>query len=110
MPEGIISFDEFRKMDLRVAEIVEVKDHPNADKLFVIQLDIGGQTRQTCAGLKGYYTAEQLMGKRVACLCNLAPAMLRGQRSEAMMLAAQQGDNVVLLVPEADIAPGSKIL
>ena len=110
MAEGLVSFDEFKKMDLRVAEVVKVDVHPNADKLYIIQIDIGGETRQTVAGLKGYYTPEELVGKRVAAVCNLAPAMLRGARSEAMMLAAQKGDPVVLLIPEGDVAAGSRIL
>jgi len=110
MSEGLVSFEEFKRMDLRVAQVTEVRDHPNADKLYVIQLDIGGETRQTVAGLKGYYTPEELTGKRVAAICNLAPAVLRGERSEAMLLAAQQGDTVVLVVPEGEVAPGSKIL
>jgi methionyl-tRNA synthetase len=110
MPEGTISFDEFKKMELRVGRITEVREHPNADKLYVIQIDVGGRTVQTCAGLKGYYSAEELQGKLVACVCNLAPAVLRGERSEAMMLAAQAGEKVVLLAPESDIAVGSTIL
>lgn len=110
MSEGLVSFEEFKRMDLRVAQVTEVRDHPNADKLYVIQLDIGGETRQTVAGLKGHYTPEELTGKRVAAICNLAPAVLRGERSEAMLLAAQQGDTVVLVVPEGEVAPGSKIL
>jgi len=110
MAEGLLSFNEFKKMDLRVAEVVKVDAHPNADKLYVIQLSLGDETRQTVAGLKGHYTPEELMGKRVAAVCNLAPAMLRGERSEAMMLAAQHGDTVRLLVPEGDVAAGSRIL
>lgn len=109
MPTELVSFDEFKKMDLRVARVVSVADHPNASKLYVVQLDIGGETRQTVAGLKGYYTAAQLVGKHVVAICNLAPAVLRGERSEAMMLAAQQDDKVVLVVPEGDMTPGSKI-
>jgi len=110
MSEDLVTFDEFKRMDLRVAQIVGVQDHPNADKLYVIQIDIGGETRQTVAGLKGYYTPEELMGKRVAAIVNLAPAVLRGERSEGMILAAQRGDTVTLLVPEADVPPGSKVL
>lgn len=110
MSEGLVSFDEFKKMDLRVAEIVKVAPHPDADKLYVIQIDIGGETRQTVAGLVGYYTPEELMGKRVAAICNLAPAVLRGERSESMILAAQQGDTVVLVVPAGEVAAGSRIL
>lgn len=111
MSEGLVSFAEFQKMDLRVGKVVKVEDHPNADKLYVIQLDIGGgETRQTVAGLKGHYTAEELMGKTAAVICNLEPAVLRGERSESMMLAAQHGDTVVLIVPEREMEPGSKIL
>ena len=110
MPAETVSFDEFKKMDLRVARVLSVKEHPRADKLYVIQLDIGGETRQTVAGLKGYYSAEQLVGKAVVAITNLAPATLRGERSEGMILAAQQGDKVVLLVPEGDLSAGSRVL
>ena len=106
----MISFNEFKKMELRVGEVLSVQDHPNADKLIVMKVDIGGEERQLVAGLKPWYAAEQLKGKKVVVVANLEPAVLRGEKSEGMLLAAQDGDDVVILVPERDVKPGSAIL
>ena len=106
----MISFNDFKRMELKVGKVVSAADHPNADKLIVMQVDIGGEQRQTIAGLKDWYTPEELVGKSVVVVTNLEPAVLRGEKSEGMLLAAQDGDNVVILVPEKDVAPGSPIL
>ena len=109
MPDTI-SIEEFRKVDIRIAIIKSVQPHPNADKLYVIKLDVGPEgEKQTCAGLRPYYAPEQLMGKRVAVVLNLAPAKVRGEVSETMMLAGQEGAVVAVLTPEKDLAPGSKV-
>ena len=107
---GTVSFDEFKKMDIRVAKVLSVDEHPNADKLYLIQLDLGPEGRkQTCAGLKPYYSADELQGKSVAVVANLEPARVRGEVSETMMLAGQEGETVSLLVPDRELAPGSKV-
>ncbi len=107
----MISFADFKKMELKVGEIKSAEDHPNADKLLVMQVDVGGGTTvQTVAGLKGYYQAEELVGKKVVMVANLEPASLRGVESQGMMLACQEADRVVLVVPEADVSPGSPVL
>ena len=106
-----ISFDEFRRIDIRIARIKSVDPHPNADKLYVIKLDVGPEgERRTCAGLRPYSSPEELVGKKVAIVLNLAPAKMRGEVSETMMLAGQEGAVVALLTPEKDLAPGSKVL
>ncbi len=105
-----ISFDEFKRLDLRVAQVKSVEPHPNADKLYVIKLDLGPEgERQTCAGLKPYYEPDELVGRKVAVVFNLEPARMRGELSETMMLAGQDGDIVAVLSPEKDLAPGSRI-
>lgn len=110
MPEEI-SFEDFMKVDIRVARIKSVEEHPNADKLYIIKLDVGPEgEKQTCAGLKPYYKPEELVGKKVAIVLNLAPAKMRGEISETMMLAGQDGDVVAILSPEKDLAPGSKVI
>ena len=106
----MISFNDFKKMELKVGKVVSAADHPNADKLIVMQVDIGGEERQTIAGLKDWYTPEELVGKSVVVVTNLEPAVLRGEKSEGMLLAAQDAGKVVILVPEKDVAPGSPIL
>ena len=109
-----IAFEDFARVDLRVARVLEAKDHPKADKLLVLKLDAGsGTPRQICAGIKGYYTPEQLVGKSIVVVANLAPRQLRGEESRGMLLAgsdAAKGDQertVVLLSPLADLPPGS---
>jgi len=107
----MISFADFKKMELKVGEIKSAEDHPDADKLLVMQVDVGGGTVvQTIAGLKGHYQADELVGKKVVMVANLEPATLRGVESTGMMLACQEGDRVVLVVPEAEVSPGSPVL
>lgn len=106
-----ISFDEFMKVKLRVGRVIEAGDHPNADKLLVMKVDLGDETRQICAGLKGHYTPDQLVGRNLVLVANLAPRMMRGVESQGMLLAAVSPDHsqVVVLTTEADIAPGCSV-
>ncbi len=104
-----VSYDEWRKLDLRVAEILKAEPHPDADKLLVLRLQIGKEERTVVAGIKAYYDLKKLVGKKVVVFTNLQPRELRGIKSEGMILAAVDGDNVVLLQPEKDIASGAKI-
>ncbi len=112
----IVAFEDFAKLDLRVAKIVSAEDHPNADRLFKLQLDDGsGTPRQICAGIKGHYTTDELVGKLIVIVANLAPRTIRGEESRGMLLAAsdaQKGDeerSVVVMTPSSDIAPGSTV-
>jgi methionyl-tRNA synthetase len=110
MEEGLVSFDDFQDMDLRVGEILEVEDHPNADKLYKVQLDVGDKQLQTCAGLVNHYSKEELEGRQVIVLANLEPTELRGEKSECMMLAAEDSENnVELLGLEKELEKGSKV-
>lgn len=110
-----ISFDEFAKVDLRVAEITQAEFHPNADRLLKLQLDDGsGEPRQICAGIKGHYEPADLVGKKIIIVANLAPRKIRGEESRGMLLAASdapkdgEGDRaVVLLTPMSEIPAGS---
>lgn len=105
----MVTFDEFQKLDLRIALIKEVKSHPDADKLMILIIDVGGEEKQIVAGLKAYYKNEELVGKKVVVVNNLQPAKLRGVESNGMLLAADTGNDVVILVPERDVAIGSKV-
>lgn len=113
MPEGTthLDFETFMEVELRVGKITEVTDHDNADKLFVVSIDDGSEEGRTiCAGLKEYYTAEQMVGKSVVFVANLKPRKLRGVMSEGMMLAADDGNGGVKLVTiDGDISPGSEV-
>lgn len=113
-----IMFDEFAKVDLRVAKIVQAENHPSADRLFKLQLDDGsGTPRQICAGIRGHYTAEELVGRSIIIVANLAPRVIRGEESRGMLLAASDAPKdpanpnadrrVVILMPSSDIAPGA---
>ena len=106
----MISFQDFKKTELKVAEVVSVVDHPNADKLLLIRVKIGDDERQIVAGLRGHYQAADLEGKKIVMVTNLEPAVLRGEKSEGMLLAAQDGGSVVILVPEREVASGSPVL
>lgn len=112
-----ITFEEFAKVDLRIATITAAENHPNADRLLKLTLDDGtGTPRQICAGVKAFYKAEDLLGKQIVIVANLAPRKLRGEESRGMLLAASnapKGDNsdrqVVLLSPMSPIDPGSVV-
>jgi methionyl-tRNA synthetase len=104
-----ITIEEFRRLDLRVGTITAADAHPNADRLLVLRIDIGGEERQVVAGIRAHYPSEALRGRQVIVVANLAPAMLRGVESQGMVLAAADGDRVVLLALEQPVAPGSSV-
>jgi len=106
-----VSFEEFKKMDIRVGKIVKIEPHPNADKLYVLLVDLGfGENkRQIVAGLRQHYSMEELMGKKIVMITNLQPALIRGIESNGMLLAAVDKGKVVLVTPEKDIEEGAKV-
>ena len=112
-PEGItyLEFDTFMEVDLRVGKIVSVDDHPNADRLYVVSIDDGsGDGRTICAGIKEYYSADEMVGKNIVFVSNLKPRPLRGITSEGMMLAADDGEgNVRLITTDGPISTGSQV-
>ena len=101
---------EDERFDVRVGQITDVQDHPNADKLYVIQVNLGDETRTLVAGMKANYAKEQMKGKRVAVLCNLEPAKLRGVQSNGMVLAAEDEHDVGLLISPEDAPLGAQVL
>src|SRR5262249_56669352 len=106
----LIPYDHFAKLELRVARVVEARPHPNADRLLLIQVDVGGEQKQIVAGIRQHYSPEQLAGKLIVIVNNLEPAMLRGETSNGMVLAATSGEKVILLtVDDPDCAVGAKI-
>ena len=105
-----ISYDDFARLELRVAKVLEARPHPNADKLLLLQVDVGDESKQIVAGIRQHYTPEQLVGKRIVVVNNLAPAMIRGESSKGMLLAASSGERVILLGPEdPECVVGAKI-
>jgi methionyl-tRNA synthetase len=106
-----INYDDFAKIDLRVATVVECGAHPNADKLLVLQVDLGNERRQICAGLRQHYQPEQLVGKQIIVVANLAPRQMRGEISNGMLLAATDPatGKVIIISPAESVSPGSKV-
>lgn len=95
-----ITYDDFVKLDLRVATVLEAEAHPNADRLLKLQVDLGSEKRQICAGVKAYYDPADLVGKQIIVVANLAPRKIRGEESNGMLLAASalDGEEVVDVV------------
>ncbi len=109
MSEEYITIDDFDKIKLKVAEIVEVKDHPQADKLLILKLKVGDEIRQVVSGIKEYYTPEELIGKKVVLVTNLKPIKLRGEESNGMILAAEKDGKLTLVSTLEDIESGAII-
>ena len=109
----LINFDDFMKLDLRVGTIVEASDHPNADKLICLKVDLGDHQRQIIAGLKAHYEAADLLGKQIVVVANLQPRKMRGLESAGMLLAASSEDSeqrsVVILTPASPVANGASV-
>jgi methionyl-tRNA synthetase len=108
----IVKYEEFAKMDLRVGTIKKVEDVEGADKLLKLSVDTGdSENRIIVAGIKKYYSKKELEGKQIIVICNLEPRVMKGIKSEGMLLAAVSSDEtkVILLSPEKKIEEGSKI-
>ena len=105
----MINIDEFKKLELVVAQIKEVKEHPNADRLYIIKIDTGTEEKQLVAGIRASYTKEALIGKRVVVVNNLEPAVIRGEQSNGMILAATDEAGICVISPDREAALGSKV-
>jgi len=112
MPDETVSFQDFQHLDLRVGKVLDVRDHPNASKLYIMDIDLGPElgTRQVIAGMKPYMPPDALQDMLLVVVANLEPAVIRGEESRGMMLAAEDADTVVPLTPASPLAPGSKVL
>ncbi len=113
MTEGIVSFNDWSKLDFRVGQIVEVEDIEGADKLYKLMIDIGSEIgkRTVCAGLKPYFSKEELKGKKLILFVNLEPRKMRGIESQGMILAAVSDDEskIRLIQPDGEIEIGSRV-
>ena len=112
----LISFDAFKKLDFRVATILEAVQVPGTRNLLRLQIDLGELgKRQIVTGLAQYYAIDELVGKQIVVLVNLKPAMFRGEKSEGMLLAGEIGTpddpnyRVVLIIPEKELPPGTSV-
>ena len=105
----MITYDEFKKVELKIARITGAEEVAGAEKLLKLQIDLGGEKRQIVAGIKKVYLAKDLIGKEIAVVVNLEPRMVMGVESSGMLLAASGNDGPVLIVPDKDVPPGSGI-
>ncbi|MGM5482584.1 MAG: methionine--tRNA ligase [Nanobdellota archaeon] len=108
LEDDVIKKHEEMPFNLKVAKILDVKPHPDADKLLLVQVDLGDEKRQIVAGLKPFYKPEELTGKKIVIVSNLEKAKLRGEKSEGMLLAADDGENVKVVEPEKS-EPGERV-
>ena len=108
-PFCLIGFDDFKKLDIRIGTVEKVQEHPNADKLWLLDVNFGGPVKRIVTGLRGIYEHKELLGKKIAVLVNLAPAKFRGEQSNGMLLAAEGEGIVSLLEPDKDIEDGSEV-
>lgn len=103
----LISYEDFKKLDIRVAKIKEVTDHPDADKLYVVKIDLGEEERQIVAGIKPYIEKEALIGKEVVVIANMEPRKIRGIESKGMLLAAKDEEGLAIVTLNREVKPGS---
>lgn len=116
-----ITYDDFVKLDLRIATITHAEVHPNADRLLKVQLDDGTESgRQVCAGIKAWYDPQDLIGKQVVIVANLKSRTIRGEMSEGMILAASskklgavenqaEQEDIIVLTVDRPAKPGSSV-
>lgn len=103
----MVTYDDFKKLEIKVARIQEVTEHPNADKLYVLKIDLGDSQRQIVAGIRNSYKPEELVGKQIAVITNLESALIRGIESQGMLLAACDENGIAILAPQKEVRVGS---
>ena len=106
---SIVKFEEFQRLDLRIGKIVAAERVQRARKLLLLRVNLGGEVRTLVAGLAEHYSPEQLVGKEVVVVANLEPKVVMGLKSEGMLLAAVVEGKPVLIVPESEVPPGTKV-
>jgi len=109
MTKPAVTYEDFAKLDLRVATVVSARPHPNADKLMLLEIDVGDARKQIVAGIRQHYQPEQLVGRQIIVVNNLQEVVLRGEESQGMLLAASDGQRIVLLQPAEPCTPGSVV-
>jgi methionyl-tRNA synthetase len=104
-----ITYEDFARLDLRVAQVIAAREHPNANKLLLLQIQVGDNEKQIVAGIRGHYTPDELVGRQIVVVNNLEPATIRGEVSNGMLLAASDERGVVLLRPDRECTIGAKV-
>ncbi len=106
---GVVTIEDFRRLDLRAARVLSVELVPGADKLYKLEVDLGFERRTIVSGIKDFYRPDELVGKTIVVIANLKPAKIRGVLSQGMLLAAQNGDSLALLTVDREMPPGARI-
>lgn len=106
-----IQYEDFAKLDLRVGTVLEAKPAPKGDRLLVLQVDLGTERRQILAGIRQHVSAEQMVGRQIVIVANLAPRQMMGLTSQGMLLAATDpaSGKVIVVTPSDPASPGSKV-
>jgi methionine--tRNA ligase beta chain len=107
--DNTISFDDFRKLDIRIGKIVEAEKVEGADKLMKLQVDFGSEKRQIVSGIAEFYSPDELKGRECPFVFNLEPKRFRGQESQGMIMAVDTGSDCMLLHPNKEVEPGAKV-
>ena len=105
-----ISYDEFRRIKLKVATILKAESLEKSKNLIKLQIDIGEEKRQILAGIKKFYDPEELVGRQIVVIVNLEPATLMGEKSDGMLLAADIDGEPILLSTDKEVPPGTEIM
>ena len=105
----MLNIEDFKKLELVVAKIVEATEHPNADRLYVLKVDNGTEVKQIVAGIRSAYTKEDLIGKQVVIVNNLEPAVIRGETSNGMILAGTDEKGLAIVTPLREMVLGSRV-
>ena len=109
-PVAPIEFADFQKLDLRIGKVLACEQHPNADKLLKVMVDLGEESpRQILAGMAAYFAPRDMVGRMVTVVANLAPRKMRGLESQGMILAVHTDSGLELLTPGGPAAPGAKV-
>jgi len=109
MSEEVVSFKEFKRLDIRIGTVTEIEKVKGSDKLYKLQVDLGDEMRQIITGLVDYYSEDELLGLQIPVVLNLKPAKIFGQMSYGMLLAAEKDPDLSLLTVDKKIANGAKI-
>ena len=109
METNVIKFEEFKKLDLRIAKITEAEEVEGSEKLLKLEVDLGGEKRQLVAGIRQFYSPQDIIGREIVVVANLEPRKLMGIESQGMLLAADIEGRPVLLRPDEEVPPGNKI-
>jgi len=103
----MVSYNQFKDMEIRTGKVLQVEEIEGADKLYLITVDIGIETRKIVAGIKPWYSIQELTGKHVIILANLEPRVIRGIESKGMLLATLADNNLSVLTTDWEVPPGS---